>query len=125
MKLARTKLHHRAFGPRRPSLEAARDLAIAGVLERGGFGRELRDPLAYRGIVPRTAAVAPDRLRQSGQFQHLVGVHVGVADAGALEHQRGDCDLPSVVLFADDIFLRYADILEEDFIEAALPRYLG
>ena len=64
------------------------------------------------------------RLRQRRQLAHL-SHHPAVMAARALEHQRGDRDLPSLVLLPDDIFLGYADVLEEDLVETALAGHLG
>src|SRR5579883_1258253 len=125
VKFACRKFQYGALWAWWQAFQLARDLSIGGKAKRLGFAGKTGDSLTHPRVLPRRASIALDLLGKRDQFLHQSD-HVGaLADPHALEHQRSDRHLPSLVLLADKVFLRHSYVLEKDFIKASCSGHLN
>ncbi len=92
--------------------------------ERLDANLEVGEALAEDGVFGERASVAPGCAREGEQaLQSLLAAGAG-AEHVALMEQGGVGDDPSLVEFRDQVLARDADVIEEDFVEAAVAGHL-
>ena len=89
-------------------------------MDRLAFGLELRDSLPHTRMTPGGPAVARSALGKLDQFRNLLEQSPIMAHR-ALEHQRGNRDLPALILLADQVFARHPHVVEKNLVEARAP----
>src|SRR3990170_3159192 len=116
--LGAEQLENGALGPGRLAAELARYVAQPRVPKARGVDPELGEALTDQRVLPRGPAGDAQLGRQGPQPYQLLRIAPPAAGL-ALVHQRGHGRLPALVLPADQVLLRHADVDEEDLVEVA------
>src|SRR5260370_40428477 len=85
---------------------------------------QLNQPLAEDRIFGERAAAALDRFRKREQAIEALFAAAGGAEHVALMKERGVGDDPSFVELGDQVSTRHANVVEENFVEAAIAGHL-
>ena len=75
-------------------------------------------------MLPRGLALEIHFLREVEQLANRAFHRMPRAAGNALVHERGDRHLPSRVQIADQVFLRYANVVVKDFVKPSVARDL-
>src|SRR6266700_1630988 len=91
------------------------------------FRIALRQLLSEDRIFRGRAAITARRARPFDQSLHVAAINnlKARAERAALMHERAHGHLPSFIHFADDIFHRHTQIVEEEFVELRLAGHLA
>src|SRR5260370_37317449 len=84
----------------------------------------LDEPLAKNRVFGKWTSAPRDRFRQREQAIEALFAAAGGAEHVALMKERGVRDDPSFVELGDQVSTRHANVIEENFVEAAIAGHL-
>src|SRR5258708_39600491 len=85
---------------------------------------QLHEPLSEDRVFGEWASAPRDRFRQREQAIEALFAAAGGAEHVALMKERGVRDDPSFVELGDQVSTRHANVVEENFVEAAIAGHL-